>query len=130
MAKVLEALTKINLDTDRLNQRIDTIEKTTSALSTTLSTPAANSKQHTTHQPATASFQLIYPTKEAVREPDQDQHESQNQALAQPGVCLFVSKKLDPSTWSCQLISQDYQLLKLRKICRDGNWTNIFIHNI
>lgn len=43
MAKVLEALTKINLDTDRLNQRIDTIEKTTSALSTTLSTPAANS---------------------------------------------------------------------------------------
>ncbi|KAJ5766172.1 uncharacterized protein N7511_003788 [Penicillium nucicola] len=43
IAKVLEALTKINLDTDRLNQRIDTIEKTTSALSTTLSTPAANS---------------------------------------------------------------------------------------
>lgn len=43
MAKVLEALTKINLDTDRLNQRIDTIERTTSALSTTLSTPAANS---------------------------------------------------------------------------------------
>ncbi|KAI1829211.1 hypothetical protein DTO027I6_9892 [Penicillium roqueforti] len=43
MAKVLEALTKINIDTERLNQRIDTIEKTTSALSTTLSTPAANS---------------------------------------------------------------------------------------
>ncbi|KAJ5111868.1 hypothetical protein NUU61_001498 [Penicillium alfredii] len=43
MAKVLEALTKINLDTDRLNQRIDTIEKTTTALSTTLSNPAANS---------------------------------------------------------------------------------------
>ncbi|OQD72538.1 hypothetical protein PENANT_c176G08552 [Penicillium antarcticum] len=43
MAKVLEALTKINLDTDRLNRRMDTIEKATSALSTTLSTPAANS---------------------------------------------------------------------------------------
>lgn len=28
MAKVLEALTKINADTERLNQRIDTIEKT------------------------------------------------------------------------------------------------------
>jgi hypothetical protein len=42
MAKVLDALTKINRDTDRLNQRIDTIEKTTSTLSTTLSTPAAN----------------------------------------------------------------------------------------
>lgn len=43
MAKVLEALIKINLGTDRLNQQIDTIEKTTSTLSKTLSTPAANS---------------------------------------------------------------------------------------
>lgn len=43
MAKVLDALTKISRDTERLNQRIDTIEKTTSTLSTTLSTPAANS---------------------------------------------------------------------------------------
>jgi hypothetical protein len=42
MAKVLEALTKINADTERLNQRIDTIERTTSALSTNLSTPAAD----------------------------------------------------------------------------------------
>ncbi|KAI2669865.1 hypothetical protein LCP963914a_9885 [Penicillium roqueforti] len=37
------ALTKINRDTERLNQRIDTIEKATSTLSTTLSDPAANS---------------------------------------------------------------------------------------
>ena len=43
MAKVLEALTKINADTERLNQRIDTIEKTTSILSTSVSTSAANS---------------------------------------------------------------------------------------
>ena len=43
MAKVLEALTKINADTERLNQRIDTIEKTTSILSTNVSTSAANS---------------------------------------------------------------------------------------
>lgn len=43
MAKVLEALTKINADTERLNQRIDTIEKATSALSTALSTSAADS---------------------------------------------------------------------------------------
>jgi hypothetical protein len=43
IAKVLDALTKINRDTERLNQRIDTIEKTTSTLLTTLSTPAANS---------------------------------------------------------------------------------------
>lgn len=43
MAKVLKALTKINADTERLNQRIDTIEKTTSILSTNVSTSAANS---------------------------------------------------------------------------------------
>ncbi|KAJ9481476.1 hypothetical protein VN97_g11998 [Penicillium thymicola] len=43
MAKVLEALTKINAGTERLNQRINTIEKTTNTLSTALSTPAANS---------------------------------------------------------------------------------------
>jgi hypothetical protein len=43
MAKVLEALTKIDADTERLNQQIDTTEKTTSALSTTLSSSAADS---------------------------------------------------------------------------------------
>jgi hypothetical protein len=43
MAKVLETLTKINADTERLNHRIDTIEKKTSALSTTFSTSAADS---------------------------------------------------------------------------------------
>ena len=43
MAKVLEALTKINADTERLNQRIDTIEKATSILSTNVSNSAANS---------------------------------------------------------------------------------------
>ena len=43
MAKVLEALTKINADTERLNQRIDTIEMTTSILSTNVSTSAAKS---------------------------------------------------------------------------------------
>ena len=42
MAKVLKALTKINADTERLNQRIDTIEKTTNILSTNVTTSAAN----------------------------------------------------------------------------------------
>lgn len=94
--------------------------------------PWRNELQHTTRQPATASFQLLYPTEGAVREQTQDQHEEQNQESdpAPPGVCLFVSKKLDPGTWSCQLISQDYQLLKLRKACRDRDWTDLFIHNI
>jgi hypothetical protein len=63
--------------------------------------PWKNELQHTSHQPATASFQLIYPAKGAVRVHDQDQHENQNQTSApsQLGVCQFVSKRLDPSTW-------------------------------
>ena len=43
MVKVLEALTEINANTKRLNQRIETIEKTTSTLSTSLSTLPADS---------------------------------------------------------------------------------------
>lgn len=43
MVKVLEALSKINADTERLNRRMDTIEKITGALSKTLSTSAADS---------------------------------------------------------------------------------------
>lgn len=42
MAKVLEALTKINADTERLNRPIDTIEKTAGTLSTKLSSSAAD----------------------------------------------------------------------------------------
>jgi hypothetical protein len=41
MAKVLEALTKTNAVTERLNHRINTIEKTTNTLSVTLSSTAA-----------------------------------------------------------------------------------------
>jgi hypothetical protein len=55
MTKVLEALTKINADTERLNQRIATIDKTTSTLSTNVST-ATNSQQHgATSQPEIGS---------------------------------------------------------------------------
>ncbi|KAF3006934.1 hypothetical protein E8E15_001207 [Penicillium rubens] len=43
MAKVLETLAEINADTKRLNQRIETVEKTTSTLSTSLSTLPADS---------------------------------------------------------------------------------------
>lgn len=43
MAKVLEALTKINADTERLNQRMTTIEASTSTLSRSLSSLPADS---------------------------------------------------------------------------------------
>ncbi|GFF59211.1 hypothetical protein IFM46972_11321 [Aspergillus udagawae] len=43
MAKVLEALTKINADTERLNQRMTTIEASTSTLSRSLSSVPVDS---------------------------------------------------------------------------------------
>ncbi|KAG0158135.1 hypothetical protein PDIDSM_5648 [Penicillium digitatum] len=30
-------------------------------------------------------------------------------------VCLFVSKRIDPGSWSCKTVSKGYQLLKLRR---------------
>lgn len=85
--------------------------------------PWRNEQQHTTHQPATAKFQLLYPAK-------QDHLHDSDTNFAQPGVCLFVSKNVDPGTWSCQLVSQDYQLLKLRRANRGRDWTDLFVHNV
>ncbi|KAJ5144459.1 hypothetical protein N7526_001967 [Penicillium atrosanguineum] len=92
--------------------------------------PWRNEQQHTTHQPATATFQLVYPAKETSREMDQSGDQDQGPDRHQPGVCFFVSRKIDSSTWSCQLISQDYQLLKLRKAHRGKDWTDLFVHNV
>ncbi|KAJ6016472.1 zinc knuckle domain protein [Penicillium herquei] len=76
--------------------------------------PWNNQKNNTTHQPAGRTFQLVFP-----RYSDKEI----------PGVCLYVSKKIDPATWSCQQISVDYQILKLRRQLGHG-WTDVFVHNI
>lgn len=65
--------------------------------------PWKNELQHTTRQPATVSFQLIYPAKGAVREQSKINTEirirpQQTSAPSQPGVSLFVSKMLAPNT--------------------------------
>ncbi|KAJ5639865.1 uncharacterized protein N7484_007727 [Penicillium longicatenatum] len=77
--------------------------------------PWKNTLSNTTHQPVSSLFQLIYPSTS----PDEP-----------PGVCLYVSKKLDPREWSCTLVDRDYQILKLRKAHTNGNWTDLFVHNI
>lgn len=92
--------------------------------------PWKNENQHTTHQPATATFQLLYPAKCTPRGQRQCQDQERDTDSPQPGVCLFVSKKIDPATWSCQLISQDYQLLKLRRAHLGKDWTDLFVHNV
>ncbi|KGO73006.1 reverse transcriptase [Penicillium italicum] len=62
--------------------------------------PRNNERQHTTHQPATATFQLIYPPKAAADETTQGQDgQVQTSDVSQPGVWLFASKRHDPSTW-------------------------------
>ncbi|KAJ5820627.1 hypothetical protein N7474_006218 [Penicillium riverlandense] len=72
--------------------------------------PWRNTFSNTTQQPASASFQLLYP-----KTPDDEP----------PGVCLYVSKELDPREWSCQLVNRDYQISKLRKTHRHGEWTDL-----
>jgi hypothetical protein len=43
---------------------------------------------------------------------------------------LLLFEKITPNTWSCQLITQDYHLLKLREASIDTNWTDLFMHNV
>ena len=92
--------------------------------------PWKNEEQHTTHQPAAVTFQLLYPAKQTLRGRNQGQGQGPDPDPPQPGVCLFVSKKIDPATWSCQVISRDYQLLKLRKAHVGKDWTDLFVHNV
>ena len=90
--------------------------------------PWRNEQQHTTHQPATTAFQLVYPAKQISQ--NQNQPQDPESDPSPPGICFFVSRKIDPSTWSCQLITQDYQLLKLRRAHIGKDWTDLFIHNV
>ncbi|KAJ5190109.1 uncharacterized protein N7498_009094 [Penicillium cinerascens] len=77
--------------------------------------PWKNTLSNTTHQPISSLFQLVYPST-CLDEP--------------PGVCFYVSKNLYPGEWSCTLVDRDYQILKLQKAHVDGNWTDLFVHNI
>ncbi|KAG0158576.1 hypothetical protein PDIDSM_6091 [Penicillium digitatum] len=76
--------------------------------------PWINSQSTTTHYPNKATHQLVFP-KELEGE--------------RARVCLFVSKRIDPGSWSCKTVSKGYQLLKLRRNHLDG-WTDLFMHNI
>ena len=60
--------------------------------------PWKNENQHTTHQPATAAFQLLYPAKQIPRGRCQGQGQEQDTGPPQAGVYLFVSKTIDPAT--------------------------------
>ena len=48
--------------------------------------PWRNDLHDTTHHPASACYQLLYPKA----------------GSAPPGVCMWISKQIDPTTWSCQ----------------------------
>ncbi|KAJ5151525.1 uncharacterized protein N7482_010777 [Penicillium canariense] len=81
--------------------------------------PWENNQLDTTHHPATASHQLLYPVVKDARSGEAERTR----------VCMFVSKRIDPSIWSHTVVNADYQILKLRRNQRDG-WTDLFVHNI
>src|SRR5699024_8770091 len=60
--------------------------------------PWRNEISDTTHQPAKATHQLVYPGKN-------------EQGTAR--VCMFISKRIDTASWSHSVVSQDYQILKI-----------------
>jgi Ribonuclease HI len=93
--------------TDKKTQKADVIA---------IQEPWVSPQSTTTHYPNKATHQLVFPkTSECEGE--------------RARVCLFVSKRIDPGTWSCKTVSKAYQLLKLRRNHREG-WTDLFVHNI
>ncbi|KAJ5820630.1 hypothetical protein N7474_006221 [Penicillium riverlandense] len=60
----------------------------------------------------------------------EDNDNEQETGPSPTGVCLFVSKKIDPRTWSCQQVTTDYQIPKVRRAHQGRDWTDLFIHNI
>lgn len=75
--------------------------------------PGRNEFTDTTHQPAKATHQLLYPKK--------TEHGDERPAR----VCIFISKKIDPARWTYTVISRDYQIVRI-----DTEWRSVYIHNI
>lgn len=76
--------------------------------------PWRNEISDTTHQPAKATHQLLYPGKN-------------EQGTAR--VCMFISKRIDTASWSHSVVSQDYQVLKI-SYHRGEETRQLYIHNI
>ncbi|PLB41694.1 Endonuclease/exonuclease/phosphatase [Aspergillus candidus] len=79
--------------------------------------PWANPMTETTHQPARQSHQLLYPKRK--------DHGGDDRAR----VCMLVSKRIDPGSWTQRVISKDYQWLKLR-YQRGTEERTLYVHNI
>lgn len=75
--------------------------------------PWRNEFTDTTHQPAKATHQLLYPKK--------TEHRDERPAR----VCIFISKKIDPARWTHIVVSRDYQIVRI-----NSEWRTIYIHNI
>jgi hypothetical protein len=73
--------------------------------------PWANGKTETTHQPASHTHQLLYPKQTDFGE-------------ERVGVCLLISKDLDPNKWTHRVITKDYQIWKItyKRQTERGRW--------
>jgi ribonuclease HI len=79
--------------------------------------PWRNNLSDTTHQPAAATHQLLYPKS------------SEYDDKGPPRVALFVAKSVDPDIWSHTVVSRDYQILSIR-YHRGNDARVLYLHNI
>lgn len=78
--------------------------------------PWANKMSETTHQPARMSHQLLYPKE-------------RDYGGGRARVCILISRKIDPGSWTQRVISRDYQWLKMI-YRRGGEQRTLYIHNV
>ncbi|OKL55667.1 hypothetical protein UA08_08959 [Talaromyces atroroseus] len=69
--------------------------------------PWRNKLNETTHNLAAGTHQLLYPKKSEYGEEEAAR------------VCIYVSKRVDPACWTHEVVSRDYQILKLTDAHRD-----------
>jgi hypothetical protein len=78
--------------------------------------PWRNEYDDTTHQPARLTHQLLYP-------------KASNYDGVPARVALYISKQIDPASWTHTVVSPDYQILHICYI-RGEESRDLYIHNI
>ncbi|GAM42299.1 reverse transcriptase [Talaromyces pinophilus] len=75
-----------------------------------------NKYNDTTHQPARLTHQLLYP-------------KASNHNGVPTRVALYISKQINPASWTHTVVSPDYQILHIRYSQGEEPW-DLYIHNI
>ncbi|PCG88897.1 Endonuclease/exonuclease/phosphatase [Penicillium occitanis (nom. inval.)] len=78
--------------------------------------PWRNEYDDTTHQPARLTHQLLYP-------------KASNYDGVPARVALYVSKQIDPASWTHIVVSPNYQILHISYV-RGEESRDLYIHNV